>query len=206
MPGLTAWVGLLKIAMPKPGDVVFVSAASGAVGSVACQIAKLKGHTVIGSAGGAAKCAFVKDIGVDHVIDYKTAGDLTEALLRVAPAGIDVYFENVGGEHLEAALAAANPFARFAICGMISQYNATELPKGPRNIMFVMGKSLRLEGYDIATYLGLMPEFQREMTSWIQEGKVTWRETVDHGIENAPAAFLKLFKGENFGKMLVKLG
>jgi NADPH-dependent curcumin reductase CurA len=206
MPGLTAWVGLLKIAMPRPGDVVFVSAASGAVGSVACQIAKLKGHTVIGSAGGAAKCAFVKDIGVDHVIDYKAAGDLTEALLHVASAGIDVYFENVGGEHLEAALAAANPFARFAICGMISQYNATELPTGPRNIMFVMGKSLRLEGYDIATYLDFMPEFQREMTSWIQEGKVTWRETVDHGIENAPAAFLKLFKGENFGKMLVKLG
>ena len=173
MPGLTAWVGLLKIAIPKPGDVVFVSAASGAVGSVACQIAKLKGHTVVGSAGGAAKCAFVKQIG---------------------------------GEHLEAALAAANPFARFAICGMISQYNTTGLPDGPRNIMFVMGKSLRLEGFDIANYLDLMPEFQREMSTWIREGKVTWRETIDHGIENAPAAFLKLFKGENFGKMLVKLG
>lgn len=131
MPGLTAWVGLLKIAMLKPGDVVFVSAASGAVGSVVCQIAKLKGHTVIGSAGGAAKCAFVKHIGVDHVIDYKVTGDLTEALLHVAPTGIDVYFENVGGEHLEAALAAANPFARFAICGMISQYNAIGLPDGP---------------------------------------------------------------------------
>src|SRR5467141_2178867 len=100
MPGLTAWVGLLKIAMPKPGDVVFVSAASGAVGSVACQIAKLKGHTVIGSAGGAAKCAFVKHIGVDHVIDYKATRDLTDALLHAAPTGIDVYFENVGGEHL----------------------------------------------------------------------------------------------------------
>jgi NADPH-dependent curcumin reductase CurA len=206
MPGLTAWVGLLKIAMPKPGDVVFVSAASGAVGSVACQIAKLKGHTVIGSAGGEAKCAFVKDIGVDHVIDYKATGDLTEALLRAAPTGIDVYFENVGGEHLEAALAAANPFARFAICGMISQYNAIGLPNGPRNIMFVMGKSLRLEGYDIANYLDLMPEFQREMSGWIHEGKITWKETIDHGIENAPAAFLKLFKGENFGKMLVQLG
>ena len=205
MPGLTAWVGLLKIAMPKPGDVVFVSAASGAVGSVVCQIAKLKGHTVIGSAGGAAKCAFVKHIGADHVIDYKVMGDLTEALLHVAPTGIDVYFENVGGEHLEAALAAANPFARFAICGMISQYNAIGLPNGPRNIMFVMGKSLRLEGFDIANYLDLMPEFQREMSTWIHEGKITWRETIDHGIENAPTAFLKLFKGENFGKMLVKL-
>jgi len=206
MPGLTAWVGLLKIAVPKTGDVVFVSAASGAVGSVACQIAKLKGHTVIGSAGGAAKCDFVKRMGVDHVIDYKVVADLTEALLQVAPTGIDVYFENVGGEHLEAALAAANPFARFAICGMISQYNAIGLPKGPRNIMFVMGKSLRLEGFDIANYLDLMPEFQREMSTWIHEGKITWRETVDDGIENAPAAFLKLFKGENFGKMLVKLG
>src|SRR5713101_6908121 len=205
MPGLTAWVGLLKIAMPKPGDVVFVSAASGAVGSVVCQIAKLKGHTVIGSAGGAAKCAFVKHIGADHVIDYKATGDLTEALLHVAPTGIDVYFENVGGEHLEAALAAANPFARFAICGMISQYNAIRLPDGPRNIMFVMGKSLRLEGFNIANYLDLMPEFQREMSTWRSEGKVIWRETIDHGIENAPAAFLKLFNGENFGKMLVKL-
>src|SRR5260370_21400525 len=103
MRGLAAWVGLLKIAMPKPGDVVFVSAASGAVGSVVCQVAKLKGHTVIGSAGGAAKCAFVRQIGVDHVIDYKVTGDLTEALLHVAPTGIDVYFENVGGEHLDAA-------------------------------------------------------------------------------------------------------
>ena len=162
MPGLTAWVGLLKIAMPKPGDVVFVSAASGAVGSAVCQIAKLRGHTVIGSAGGAAKCAFVKHIGADHVIDYKVVGDLTDALLHVAPRGIDVYFDNVGGEHLEAALAAANPFARITICGMISQYNAIGLPNGPRNIMFVMGKSLRLEGFDIANYLDLMPEFQRE--------------------------------------------
>jgi len=205
MPGLTAWVGLLKIAIPKPGDVVFVSAASGAVGSVVCQIAKLKGHTVVGSAGGAAKCAFVKQIGVDHVIDYKATRDLTDALLHAAPTGIDIYFENVGGEHLEAALAAANPFARFAICGMISQYNTTRLPDGPRNIMFVMGKSLRLEGFDIANYLDLMPEFQREMSTWIHEGKIIWRETIDHGIENAPTAFLKLFKGENFGKMLVKL-
>ena len=185
MPGLTAWVGLLKISTLKPSDVVFVSAASGAVGSVVCQIAKLKGHTVIGSAGGAAKCAFLKHIGVDHVIDYKVTGDLTDALLHVAPTGIDVYFENAGGEHLEAALAAANPFARFAICGMISQYNAIGLPDGPRNIMFVMGKSLRLEGFNIANYFDLMPEFQREMSRWIHEGKITWKETIEHGIENA---------------------
>src|ERR1700719_2092470 len=139
MPGLTAWVGLLKIAMLKPGDVVFVSAASGAVGSAACQIAKLKGHTVVGSAGGAAKCAFVKHIGVDHVIDYKVTGDLTEALLHAAPTAFDVDYKDVGGEHHEAALAAANPFARIALCGMIAQYNAKGLPDGPRKNMFVMG-------------------------------------------------------------------
>jgi NADPH-dependent curcumin reductase CurA len=142
MPGLTAWVGLTKIVALKPGDAVFVSAASGAVGSVACQIAKIKGHTVIGSAGGGRKCAFLEDIGVDRVIDYKATNDLTEALLRAAPNGLDVYFDNVGGEHLEAALAAANPFARFALCGMISQYNAAGLPPGPRNVMFAVGKSI----------------------------------------------------------------
>jgi NADPH-dependent curcumin reductase CurA len=135
--GLTAWGGLLKIAALKSGDVVFVSAAAGAVGSVACQIAKLKRHTVIGSAGGANKCAFLRDIGVDHVIDYKATSNLTDALLRAAPNGIDVYFDNVGGNHLEAALAAANRFARFVLCGMISQYNTVGLPEGPRNIMFV---------------------------------------------------------------------
>ena len=206
MPGLTAWVGLLKIAALKSGDVVFVSAAAGAVGSVVCQIAKIKGHTVVGSAGGANKAEFLKAIGVDQVIDYKTAGDLTAALLRAVPNGIDVYFDNVGGEHLEAALAAANRFARFALCGMISQYNVAAMPAGPRNIMFAVGKSLRLEGFIVSNYLNLLPEFQKDMAGWIRDGKLTWKETVDHGIENAPAAFLKLFTGENLGKMLVKLG
>src|SRR6476469_6883057 len=156
MPGLTSWVGLLKIATLKPGDVVFVSAAAGAVGSAVCQIAKLKGHTVIGSAGGVEKCAFLKEIGVDYVIDYKATGNLTDALLGAAPLGIDVYFDNVGGAHLEAALAAANQFARFALCGMISIYNATGLPDGPRNIMFVVGKSIRLEGFTVSNYFNLI--------------------------------------------------
>jgi NADPH-dependent curcumin reductase CurA len=185
---------------------VFVSSAAGAVGSAVCQIAKLKGHTVIGSAGGVEKCAFLKEIGVDHVIDYKATGNLTDALLRAAPLGIDVYFDNVGGAHLEAALAAANQFARFALCGMISVYNATEVPYGPRNMMFAVGKSIRLEGYTVSNYFNLIPEFERDMTGWMHEGKVTWKETVVQGIENAPTAFLKLFKGENFGKTLVKLG
>jgi NADPH-dependent curcumin reductase CurA len=205
MPGLTAWVGLLKIAALKPGDVVFVSAAAGAVGSVVCQIAKIKGHTVIGSAGGAAKGAFLKQIGVDHVIDYKATANLTEALLQAAPNGLDVYFDNVGGEHLEAALTAANRFARFALCGMISQYNVAGMPAGPRNLMFAVGKSLRLEGFIVSNHFNLLPEFQKDMSGWMREGKLTWKETVENGIENAPAAFLKLFKGENLGKMLVKL-
>jgi len=205
VPGLTAWGGLLKIAALKSGDVVFVSAAAGAVGSVACQIAKLKGHKVIGSAGGANKCAFLRHIGVDHVIDYKATSNLTDALLRAASNGIDVYFDNVGGNHLEAALAAANRFARFVLCGMISQYNTVGLPEGPRNIMFVIGKCIRLEGLDVANYFNLLPEFHRDLSGWIRDGKLVWKESVEEGIENAPRAFLKLFKGENFGKMLVKL-
>ena len=117
-----------------------------------------------------------------------------------------MYFENVGGEHMEAALTAANRFARFALCGMISQYNVAGMPAGPRNIMFAVGKSIRLEGFIVANHFNLLPEFQKDMSGWIREGKLSWKETVEHGIENAPTAFLKLFKGENLGKMLVKLG
>jgi hypothetical protein len=205
MPGLTAYVGLLRIAALKEGDVVFVSAAAGAVGSVACQIAKLKGHTVIGSAGGAEKIAFLKEIGVDHAIDYKATPDLRAALKEAAPRGIDVYFDNVGGDHLEAALAAARPFGRFALCGMISQYNEAEAPRGPSNIALAVSKSLRLEGFIVSNHADMMPAFMKDMAGWIASGRVKWRETVDEGIESAPGAFIKLFKGENLGKMLVKL-
>jgi NADPH-dependent curcumin reductase CurA len=205
MPGLTAYVGLLKIAAMKEGDVVFVSAAAGAVGQIACQIAKIKGATVIGSAGGVEKCAFLKEIGVDQVIDYKQEKDLTAALMAAAPKGIDVYFENVGGEHLEAALTAAKPFARFALCGMISAYNDIHPQPGPSNIILAVGKSLRLEGFIVSNHFDMMPAFVKDVAGWIQAGKLQWRETVDEGIENAPGAFIKLFKGENIGKMLVKL-
>ena len=206
MPGLTAYVGLLKIAALKDGDVVFVSAAAGAVGQMVCQIAKLKGHTVIGSAGGAEKIAYLKEIGVDHAIDYKAEKDLTAALLRAAPGGIDVYFENVGGEHLEAALVAAKPFGRFALCGMISQYNATDMGAGVRGLIVAVGKQLRLEGFIVSSHNDMMPAFVKDLAGWVAEGKIKWRETVEEGIERAPDAFLKLFKGENLGKMLVKLG
>ncbi len=205
MPGLTAYAGLLRVAALKEGDVVFVSAAAGAVGSVVCQIAKIKGHTVIGSAGGPEKAAFLKEIGVDHVIDYKATPDLKKALKEAAPRGIDVYFDNVGGDHLEAALDAARPFARFAECGMISQYNETGEPKGPSNIMFVVGKSLRMEGFIVSNHYDLQGAFLKDMAEWIGSGKLKWKETVEHGVENAPEAFVKLFKGENMGKMLVKL-
>jgi hypothetical protein len=206
MPGLTAYVGLIKIAALKEGDVVFVSGAAGAVGQIVCQIAKIKGHTVIGSAGGAEKAAFLREIGVDHVIDYKATSNLTAVLGAVAPGGIDVYFDNVGGDHLEAALTSARPFARFALCGMISQYNATDAGAGVHGLMLAVGKQLRLEGFIVSSHFDMMPAFVKELAGWVAAGKLTWKETVEHGVENAPAAFLKLFRGENLGKMLVKLG
>ena len=205
MPGLTAYVGLLKIGLMKEGETVFVSAAAGAVGQIVAQIAKIKGGTVIGTAGGAEKCAYLKEIGVDHVIDYKATKNLTAALNEAAPKGIDVYFDNVGGDHLEAALNAARPFARFALCGAISMYNDTTPPPGPSNLMLAVGKQLRLEGFIVSSHFDMMPAFVKDVAGWVTAGKLTWRETIDDGIENAPGAFMKLFTGENMGKMLVKL-
>jgi hypothetical protein len=205
MPGLTAYAGLLRVAALKDGDVVFVSAAAGAVGQVVCQIAKLKGHTVIGSAGGREKAEYLKSLGVDHVIDYRAETDLTAALMRAAPDGIDVYFDNVGGAHLEAALMAARPMGRFALCGMISQYNATDLGPGVRGLIMAVGKQLRLQGFIVSSHADMQPAFVRDISAWIADGRLKWRETVETGIENAPTAFLKLFSGENLGKMLVKL-
>ena len=205
MPGLTAYVGLLRIAELKAGDVVFVSGAAGAVGSVACQSAKLKGHTVIGSAGGAEKARFLKEIGVDHAIDYKAERDLTAALMRAAPSGIDVYFENVGGVHMEAALMAANNNARFALCGMISEYNNTDLGGGVRALFLAVAKSLTLKGFIVSNHTDMQAAFAKDLAGWVAAGKIQSRETVKEGIENAPAAFLGLFKGDNLGKMLVRL-
>ena len=205
MPGLTAYAGLLKIAVLKEGDVVFVSGGAGAVGSMVCQIAKAKGHKVIASAGGPEKVAFLKEIGVDHVIDYKAETDLTAAILAGAPDGIDVYFDNVGGAHLEAALATARLFARFAICGMISIYNATKPEPGPSNLAQLIGKNIRMEGFIVSHHFDMMPAYLDDLSRWVKEGKVTWKETVFEGIERAPDAFMGLFKGENLGKMLVKL-
>lgn len=205
MPGLTAYAGLLKIAALKEGDVVFVSGAAGAVGAMVCQIAKAKGHTVIGSAGGADKVAYLTSIGVDHVIDYKAEKDLSAALAAAAPGGIDVYFDNVGGAHLEAALNNAKLFARFAICGMISIYNATKPEPGPSNLAQLIGRNIRMEGFIVSHHFGMMPQYIADLSQWVAEGKVSWKETVFDGIEKAPDAFIGLFKGDNLGKMLVKL-
>jgi len=205
MPGLTAYVGLTRIAEMKAGDIVFVSAAAGAVGQVACQVARLKGCTVIGSAGGPEKAAFLREIGVDQVIDYKAEPDLKAALKQAAPKGIDVYFENVGGAHLEAALDSARVNARFAMCGMISLYNDEKPEPGPSNLALVIGKRLRLQGFIVSDHFDLAPHFVSELSGWIKAGQFHYRETVDEGIAAAPGAFLKLFTGENFGKMLVKL-
>jgi NADPH-dependent curcumin reductase CurA len=166
----------------------------------------LRGRTVIGSAGGPDKIAYLKEIGVDHAIDYKAEKDLTAALLRAAPGGIDVYFENVGGEHMEAALTAAKVGARFAICGMIAQYNDATPPPGPRNMALIIGKSLRLEGYIVSNHFDMMPAWLTDLSNWIASDQIKWKETVEVGVENAPAAFIKLFEGGNIGKMLVKLG
>lgn len=203
LTGGTAYFGLLRVAEAKEGDVVFVSAAAGAVGSAVVQIAKAKGMTVIGSAGGEEKCAFVREIGADAAIDYK-AGPLVKQLVEAAPKGIDVYFDNVGGDHLDAAFATARQKARFAICGMIEDYN-----KGPshtfRYIMRVISARIRMQGFIFTDYQAEMPEFYRDMGGWIASGKVRSRETVRDGIEAAPQAFLDLFSGGNTGKMLVRL-
>ena len=207
MPGLTAYAGLLKIGALKDGERVFVSAASGAVGSVVCQIAKNKGCTVVGSAGSDDKCQWLKDVArVDEAINYKTCGDLTEAVAKAMPEGIDVYFENVGGAHLEAALANMRPFGRIAVCGMIEQYNATEMPEGPRNFISVVPLRLTIRGFIVSDHGDMMGDFIRDMSGWAKEGKLKWHETVVDGIEHAPEAFIGLFKGANFGKMLVKIG
>jgi NADPH-dependent curcumin reductase CurA len=205
MPGLTGYAGLLEIGEPKPGDTVFVSGGAGAVGSVVAQVAKIKGCTVIATAGSDEKCAWLKAAGIDHAINYKTCGKLLDAVRAAAPKGIDVYFDNVGGEHLEVAIELARPFARLVECGMIANYNATEAPPGPRNIMMVVGKSLKMQGFIVTQFAQLQPRFLKDMGGWIAERRIRWEETIFEGIEQAPTAFIGLFSGSNTGKMLVRL-
>lgn len=207
MPGMTAYVGLLEIGKPKKGETVFVSAASGAVGSVVCQIAKLKGCDVVGSAGSDEKVSWLLDeAGIDDALNYKTAGSLIAEVGRRCPNGIDVYYENVGGLHLQAALEHMNPHGRIVMCGMISMYNATRPVSGPGNLAYMISKKLTMQGFIVSDHLDKSPEFYADMGKWISEGKIKWKETIVEGLGKAPAAFIGLFKGENFGKMVVRIG
>ena len=207
MPGMTAWVGL-GFTDPKPGDTLFVSAASGAVGQIVGQIGRLRGCRVVGCAGTDAKVAYLTDdLGFDAAFNYRAAGDdILGALQAAAPDGLDIYFDNVGGPVLEAALDAANRFARFVECGMISQYNLTrdETP-GIRNMTHVVRKAIRMQGFIVSDHAARRAEFDAEMIDWLKAGKIKYRIDVAEGLDAAPAAFIAMLKGENFGKQVVRV-
>ena len=211
MPGFTAWAGLTKIGAPKAGETIVVAAATGPVGATVGQIGKLLGCRVVGIAGGPEKCAYaVAELGFDACIDHK-APDFAEALAKVSPKGIDVYFENVGGKVLDAVIPLLNPNARMPVCGLVSQYNATELPAGPDRMNWLMGqilrKKIKVQGFIIFDDFGhLYPEFATEMAAWIDADKIKYREEIIDGLENAPAAFVGLLRGENFGKRVIRVG
>ncbi|GFH34234.1 NADP-dependent oxidoreductase [Streptomyces pacificus] len=206
MPGMTAYAGLFDVASFKEGDVVFVSGAAGAVGNQVGQMAKLKGASrVIGSAGSDEKVRLlVEEYGFDAAFNYKN-GPVAEQLEAAAPDGIDVYFDNVGGEHLEAAISSLNVHGRVTLCGMIAQYNATEPTPAPRNLAMVIGKRLRLQGMMVSDHEAMQPEFVRDVGGWLRSGELKYQETVVEGIENGAEAFLGLMRGENTGKMVVSL-
>lgn len=200
MPGLTAWIGLTEIAQVKEGETLYVSGAAGAVGSAAVQIALLKGLNVIGSAGTDEKVEWLRSLGAE-AFNYRET-PAKEALA----GGIDVYFDNVGGDQLEAALTALRPFGRVAACGAISRYNDQKPEPGPRNLAFIVGKRLRVQGFIVSDHSARFPEFLQEVGPWVADGKIECRETIVEGIENVAAAFAGLFHGHNTGKMLVRVG
>ncbi|NUR46833.1 MAG: NADP-dependent oxidoreductase [Hamadaea sp.] len=205
MTSLTAYAGLLDVAEFKPGDAVFVSGAAGAVGSIAGQIAKLKGASrVIGSAGSAEKVAHLLDLGFDAAFNYKD-GPVGKQLKQAAPDGVDVYFDNVGGDHLEAAISSLSQHGRVALCGAISAYNDTTPPAAPRNLALAIGKRLTLRGFIVNDHSARMPEMVAEIGGWLRDGRLSFQETVVDGLDNAPEAFLGLLRGENTGKMIVRL-
>ncbi|HFQ5282074.1 TPA: NADP-dependent oxidoreductase [Vibrio vulnificus] len=209
MPGFTAYMGLLDIGQPKEGDTLVVAAATGAVGSMVGQIGKLKGCRVIGIAGGEEKCQFAKDtLGFDECIDHKAA-DFAEQLAKACHNGIDIYFENVGGKVFDAVMPLLNTGARIPLCGLISQYNATSLPEGPDRMSMLMAqlliKRIKMQGFIIFDDYGhRYGEFAADMTQWLAQGKIHYREHLVQGLENAPDAFIGLLEGKNFGKMVVQ--
>jgi NADPH-dependent curcumin reductase CurA len=205
MPALTAYVGLFDIAAMKPGDVVFVSAAAGAVGSMAGQFAKLKGASrVIGSAGSEDKVRWLREIGFDAAFNYRT-GPVLDQLRDAAPDGIDVYFDNVGADHLDAALIMLHTYGRVAMSGAIAHYNATEPPVGPSSLTLVITRRLTLRGFIVSDHWDRQAAMIADVTAWLREGKLQHAETVVDGLENAPTAFIDLLRGGNTGKMIVRL-
>lgn len=206
MPGFTAYFGLLDIGQPKPRETVVVSGAAGAVGTVVGQIAKIKGCRVVGIAGGAEKCAYlVNELGFDAAIDYKSE-DLKKSLRQHCPRGVDVYFDNVGGDILDAVLTQLARNARIVICGAISQYNSTTGVKGPSNYMSLLVNRASMKGMVVFDYADRYPEAMREMGGWLKAGQLKSREDIVTGIETFPDTLLKLFKGENTGKLVLKVG
>ncbi len=207
-PGLSAYVGLLDVAKPEAGQTVVVSGASGAVGSLVGQIAKIKGCYIVGIAGGARKCAYVKDeLGYDAVVDYRVSG-FADSLRAACSKGIDIYFENVGGTVFEAVLPLLNAFARIPVCGLVTQYNATEEPSGedktPLLMRTVLGKRLMIRGFVVGDFFERFPVFVKDVEGWLREGKIKYREDITDGLENTPHAFQRLLRSENFGKALVR--
>jgi NADPH-dependent curcumin reductase CurA len=206
MPGLTAYFGLLDVGSPKSGETVVVSAASGAVGAVVGQIARLKGCRAVGIAGTDEKCAYIRDeLRFDAAINYKTTPELSQALAEACPKGVDVYFDNVGGEILDATLRHINPRARIVICGMISEYNLEKPPVGPRPGRYLLVNRARMEGFIVFDYRQRYAEGLAALAGWVRGGQVKYREDVVEGLDNAPRAFLGLLQGKNFGKLLVRV-
>ena len=206
IPGFTGWYGLKMIGKPKPGETLVVSGAAGATGSLVVQLGKTLGCRVVGTAGTDDKCAYLtRELAADAAINYKKEADLLDALRRACPAGIDIYFENVGGPLLDAVLRLVNPFARIPLCGMISQYNLDPPDPGPRYLFSMIANRTLMQGFIISDHLALYPEFLAEVGGWLKAGRIKSEETVFEGIENAPAAFLGLFSGDNLGKMVVRL-
>jgi len=204
MPGVTAHIGLLDFGEPKAGETVVVSAASGAVGAVVGQIARIRGCRAVGIAGGPDKCRYVvEELGLDACVDYK-AGRLWEDLSQATPEGIDVYFDNVGGEILDTVLRRLNTFARIPLCGLVSQYNATE-PYAMKNAGALLVNRVRLQGFIVTDHLPRWPAALADLAQWLSEGKIKYRETVAEGLSSAPSAFIGMLAGKNFGKQLVKL-
>ncbi len=210
MPGMTAWAGVTQILKPKEGETMFVSGAAGAVGSVVCQLGKVKGCRVIASAGSAEKCTWLEqEAGVDVALnykDYKNSGELTKALAAAAPNGVDCYFENVGGMHLEAALNCIAFGGRMALCGMISVYNDKEATPGPSNLTNMIGRGVMARGFIVMEYMDKVMEFAAEVAPLLAQGKIKFRESIYEGLDKAPEAFIGLFKGENFGKAVIRVG